>query len=177
MNDSTRISCEICRDLLPLVKDGVAGADSTDAVSRHLEACAECRGLAEQPLPAEMPQKKKTIRKAEIWLRGVYTVLMIFGIYFGLSLTDAQDTFNNSLIMPAVGILGYVLLRNRAFLAVPLLIFVTHLIVWAFSMFPYTTDFTFADMAMWSVIYSFFALLGTLAAAFLHFGFRKEDAR
>ena len=49
MND---ITCDVCRDLMPLVKDGIASADSRLAVERHLESCPSCRARFEKPLPA-----------------------------------------------------------------------------------------------------------------------------
>ena len=40
-----KISCGICRDLLPLVLDGVAAPESEAAVRAHLAACPECRAV------------------------------------------------------------------------------------------------------------------------------------
>ena len=46
------ISCEMCRDLIPLVEDGVASADSRAAVEHHLQTCPVCNG---QPLAEQIP--------------------------------------------------------------------------------------------------------------------------
>ena len=59
------ISCAVCRDLAPLVADGVASADSAALVRAHLAACPSCAAewpalaaetgappAAEPPLPA-----------------------------------------------------------------------------------------------------------------------------
>ena len=43
MNESIRIDCGICSDLLPLVEDGVACEQSREAVRRHMESCGACR--------------------------------------------------------------------------------------------------------------------------------------
>ena len=32
-----QITCEICKDLIPLVQDGVASGDSASAVERHIQ--------------------------------------------------------------------------------------------------------------------------------------------
>lgn len=45
------ISCDLCMDLMPLVRDGVAGADSRAAVEAHLESCGACRELFEAGVP------------------------------------------------------------------------------------------------------------------------------
>ena len=39
------ITCEMCMDLMPLVRDGVASEDSRLAVEDHLRSCPRCRDL------------------------------------------------------------------------------------------------------------------------------------
>ena len=41
----TEISCAVCRDLIPLVQDGVASPESEALVKAHLQTCPECRTL------------------------------------------------------------------------------------------------------------------------------------
>ena len=48
---ASEISCDICRDLLPLVQDGVASEDSRAAVEAHLRSCPACRALAGDAAP------------------------------------------------------------------------------------------------------------------------------
>lgn len=43
MNESVRIDCEICADLLPLVEDGVACGQSRRVVLEHAKSCEMCR--------------------------------------------------------------------------------------------------------------------------------------
>ena len=38
-----KISCDICMDLIPLVKDGIASEDSCDAVKKHISKCEKCK--------------------------------------------------------------------------------------------------------------------------------------
>ena len=40
-----KISCEICKDLIPLVKDGIASEDSVAAVEEHIKECENCKAL------------------------------------------------------------------------------------------------------------------------------------
>ena len=42
---SHNISCEICLDLMPLVKDEVASDDSKKAVYEHFENCSSCQEI------------------------------------------------------------------------------------------------------------------------------------
>ena len=63
-----KISCGICRDLLPLVLDGVAAPESEAAVRAHLAACPECRavwqaecGDAPSPAPDTLPDDARIL--------------------------------------------------------------------------------------------------------------------
>ncbi|MUT97691.1 MAG: hypothetical protein EP147_19310 [Subdoligranulum sp.] len=40
-----KIPCAVCRDLMPLVQDGVASPESEALVKAHLAACPACRAL------------------------------------------------------------------------------------------------------------------------------------
>ena len=54
----TEIPCAVCRDLIPLVQDGVASPESEALVKAHLQTCPECRTLWQagggQPLPQSL---------------------------------------------------------------------------------------------------------------------------
>lgn len=58
-----QITCEICKDLIPLVQDGVASGDSASAVERHIQSCPQCECVGgtdpppcgQQPDPGEGP--------------------------------------------------------------------------------------------------------------------------
>lgn len=55
----TKIPCAVCRDLIPLVQDGVASPESEALVKAHLQTCPECRTLWQagggQALPQSLP--------------------------------------------------------------------------------------------------------------------------
>ena len=42
-----KITCDICKDLMPLVKDGIASEDSRLAVMEHVNECETCKKLFE----------------------------------------------------------------------------------------------------------------------------------
>ena len=47
-----KIPCAVCRDLMPLVQDGVASPESEALVKAHLAACpATLASLARRPCP------------------------------------------------------------------------------------------------------------------------------
>ena len=59
------ISCAVCRDLAPLVADGVASADSAALVRAHLAACPSCAAAAARaPLPIASPSARRSPRAA-----------------------------------------------------------------------------------------------------------------
>ena len=53
-----KIPCAVCRDLMPLVQDGVASPESEALVKAHLAACPACRALqqgTDAPAVPELP--------------------------------------------------------------------------------------------------------------------------
>lgn len=53
-----KIPCAVCRDLMPLVQDGVASPESEALVQAHMAVCPACRALwqgADEPTTPEPP--------------------------------------------------------------------------------------------------------------------------
>lgn len=171
MNDN-KINCEICRDLIPLVRDGVASADSEDAVRSHADGCNECAMLLDGKLVPAVPpsESPRVLLHVKRHLAIVYTVLMMLGIFFGLSITASEDMFFNCLIMPIVGVFGYLMFRWKALFAVPVILFVSSLIISAFGLIR-EAQVDFVSMVLFSLIYSLFALSGIVISMLLHFAF------
>lgn len=169
----SEISCEMCMDLMPLVQDGIASKDSCEAVRQHIQGCADCRALfkGELPLPAD------DLRFLQVFKRKMQVfgaMVLMFGVLFGLSLTASAELFYNILIMPIVGALGYAVFRWRALHMVPLMLFIMHFVVNGLSVFRGGEKLDFLSLLLWTVLYCGFAVIGTLIAGLLHFGFRKE---
>lgn len=101
-------------------------------------------------------------------------MLMAFGIFFGLGLTGGSELFYNSLIMPVIGGLGYVLFRWKAAYRVPVLLLLAHGPMNVFRLAGEPERLDGYSLLMWTAIYSVFALTGVLIAGLLHFAFRKE---
>ena len=96
-----KISCGICRDLIPLAADGVAAPESEAAVRAHLARCPACRAVWEQtggdtlpPAPDDAKVLKKLRRRILTGL-AVFaaTVVLLFGLVqsglYGDPLSDA----------------------------------------------------------------------------------------
>lgn len=171
-----KISCDICMDLIPLVKDGIASEDSKKAVEEHIEACETCRKLyGEEPLElSRNVDLERELGKLKRRIQTFSTVLMMFGVFFGLSLTASEEMFYNSLVMPVIGALGYVIFRWKAVYLVPVLLLVMQCLFNFFGMARGMEYMLFMEILMWISIYTIFVELGVVIAGLLHFAFRKE---
>ena len=170
MND---ISCGICRDLIPLVKDGVAGEDSRVAVEAHVARCESCRTIYHAPaFTADSGSTFSSLwRKARMLL----AMIMMLGIFVGISFTNSQELFYNTLIMPIIGGLGYLVFRWKAVYRVPLLLLAVGLAALGLDLLRGLGQLDAPSLLLWTVIYSGFAMVGLLIAALLCFAFKKED--
>ena len=168
----TEISCEMCMDLMPLVHDGVASADSVEAVKRHIRSCPQCRGLFEGQLP-EPSGRELLLRRRQREAKTFCAMVLMFGIFYGLMLTAGSNLFLNIIIMPIIGGMGYYLFRWRALYIVPALLFVTHIFTNFMGLGSEVLELI--GLFMWTSIYCGVALVGFVIAALLHFAFKKED--
>lgn len=169
-----KISCDICMDLIPLVTDGVASDDSRKAVEEHIKECPECAAVFSGTVPA--PQKEDILlKKLRNRTRLGLALLLMFGIFFGINLTKGVDVFANSVIMPLLGILGYMVFRWSALYMMPVLLYIASAASFLVGLAggPGTADS--ASLISWAGIYSVFAAAGVLIAGLMHFAFRKEE--
>lgn len=175
MNEN-QITCDICRDLLPLVQDGVASADSEAAVQRHVKECGECGAVFQGKLVTAVPasESPRALLRVKRWLNGVYSALMLFGIYFGLSLTAGEDMFLNCLIMPIVGVFGYLAFRWKSVFMVPVILLVINVILNIIGYYGRVEELGFIETMGYTIIYLPFALAGIVIAMLLHFAFGKK---
>ena len=176
MNEN-KITCDVCRDLLPLVKDGVASADSEAAVRQHIGGCKECSMLFDGKLiPATEPSESpKALLRVKHRLTGIYAMLMLLGLYVGLSLTSGADMFYNCLIMPVAGVFGYMAFRRRAVYILPIVLIIVSAVTNALGFFNFDGMEVLDIMTLipWIIIYTLFALAGIIIAMLLHFAFGK----
>ncbi|MBP3579504.1 MAG: zf-HC2 domain-containing protein [Lachnospiraceae bacterium] len=171
------ISCDICKDLLPLVKDGIASEDSVRAVKEHLKECEICRDLYENEITEineETPDLEQELGKLKRHIQIFSAMLLMFGVFFGLSLTASEEMFYNSLIMPVIGALGYVIFQWKAVYQIPLLLLVMQSLINFLGLARGMEYMPFVAILMWVGIYTIFVEIGILVAGLLHFAFRKE---
>ena len=169
-----QITCDMCMDLMPLVHDGVASADSVNAVEHHIRTCESCRSLYEGRLP-EPDRNGKVMGQVRNKLRFFMTMVLIFGVLYGVSLTAGEGLFLNAVIMPVIGAVGYYLLREKVIYGVPLMILVTHFVTNTFGLIRGVEHLDALTLLMWCGLYALFAVAGSTAAWLLHFALGKED--
>ncbi len=168
------ISCDICMDLIPLVKDGIASEDSQRAVELHIKDCETCRALFGGEMPPVVNAEKVFV-KVKRQTQMLAVMLMMFGIFFGLSLTGGSDIFYNVLIMPVIGALGYCIFRWKALYGVPVLLLIINAVTNLLGMLRNVETLDLYSMFMWTFLYSIFVWLGVVIGGLLHFAFRRDE--
>lgn len=179
MEQPIKISCAVCQDLAPLVRDGVASADSEALVQMHLEQCETCRSLVSDTAAADaadvvMPDDANVIqrlrRRMSLWLLG----LIAGGLALGMALMLTPRSYLIILFFPLLcGVVCW--LDNFAWKLVPPLsalasIAVTLLYQSRYTEFPYAVISALRGCITPFVL----CLIGALAAKLLKFGFAKN---
>ena len=109
--ETAKIPCAVCRDLMPLVQDGVASPESEALVKAHLAACPACRALwqgapAVPELPA--PDDGKILQKLRRRYSTHLLLLAFVGIAAGVALGYTGSANWVILLLPLVwGVLTY----------------------------------------------------------------------
>ncbi|BCJ93826.1 hypothetical protein acsn021_13950 [Anaerocolumna cellulosilytica] len=169
------ISCDVCQDLIPLVKDQVASEDSITLVSEHVASCTMCQQLIDKhELSADIPINDKRVLSAihrKFYLGGL--ILLGAGTLFGIYLTNSMGIFYNFAVMPLMGALGYFTFR-RFWLFVPFVIGIVTFIWTAVPMLQNKLENVILACTFYAAIYAVLCLLGGVAALLLHFAFTKE---
>lgn len=170
------ISCDICKDLIPLVQDGVASGDAQDAVAAHAAHCAACSAVLEGGQPPAAPQidDRRVLRTIRHKLSLAALALVVLGAVLGIGLSDGQGLFYNILIMPAIGALSYVALRKRAYLTPLALLLLGYV---APLLWRVLRGEDYAGPHIWVLIYCVLCALGILIAALLHYAFGKDGGK
>lgn len=176
-----KISCDICLDLIPLVKDDISSEDTKDAVNEHIKKCDACKSLYEEIniQKVEMNDSRVLSKiRNRLYFAAIATIFL--GSILGLALTEGIGMFYNILIMPAIGAIGYFALSKKSYY-VPFTLFgfsyIWILIKYIFEGM-FSTDFYISALitpAYWALIYSGLSVLGIIIAFLLKIAFKKEE--
>ena len=170
-----KISCDICMDLMPLVQDGVASADSVLAVREHLADCPRCRAVYEQHPPVEMTNPRVNA-KVKTRLHSFFAVLVLIGVFFGISLLTQEGFFYMLLFLPVLGGCSYGVFQWKALWKMPILLGVLSLIAHGLSVIQ-GEEVYLLGIAFWLIVNALMTDIGTLIVGLLHFALRKEKER
>ena len=126
-----KIPCAVCRDLMPLVQDGVASPESEALVKAHLAACPACRALrqgADAPAVPELPAPDdgKILQKLRRRYSTHLLMLAFAGIAAGIALGYTGRSNWVILFLPLV---WSVLTYRDTGMGRPLLLFTLGLVV------------------------------------------------
>lgn len=173
---SQTISCRICEDLMPLVKDGIATDDSNIAVKNHIENCNKCRErYKDEKLIDVNFELENSFLKIKRKYRLILILTIIFSTLLGIGITATQNQFYNILLMPVIGIMGYIILRYKSLYIVPIFIVTIHIVYILLQIVMGRKVFyEFVPLIIYDLIYYFFVVLGIVIAGLLHFVFKKE---
>jgi hypothetical protein len=178
--------CKIISDLLPLYSENLVCEETAEFVKNHLSECESCKKefealqsgdylkeafKEESTKPVEdIKPFKKIMKKMNLQVHSISYLLIIFFIFFGFLSMDSGDVFYNSLIMPIVGVFGYIIFRFRAFYKLPILLLVINFFACIFKF----ADVEFIDIFFWTAIFTAFVFAGIIIAFLIHFALRKE---
>ncbi|MBQ2926976.1 MAG: zf-HC2 domain-containing protein [Oscillospiraceae bacterium] len=81
------ISCEMCLDLMPLAKDGVASPDSMATVQRHIAGCDSCREIYEEE---RIPQTdgERALSNAMRRVKKISAAVLVLFVLAGICLCE-----------------------------------------------------------------------------------------
>lgn len=103
-----RMDCGICRDLMPLVRDGVAEQSSREAVLAHLAGCERCRQMFEGEIPDREEERAlaQTVKRIKKGLQVTGWVLVLAGIVVCESVMQFGSVFFLVAVAALKGLLG-----------------------------------------------------------------------
>ena len=184
--ETAKIPCAVCRDLMPLVQDGVASPESEALVKAHLAACPACRALrqgADAPAVPELPAPDdgKILQKLRRRYSTHLLLLAFVGIAAGVALGYTGSANWVILFLPCV---WAVLTCRDTGMGKPLLLFTLGLAVLdaivkqlAFLESFSIGNFLF-DLASGCILYAALGGIGWLIGWLLHYArtAREEPA-
>lgn len=113
-----KISCDMCLDLIPLVRDGVAGPDSRAAVEAHIAKCESCRTLFEQGSPdCDSEQAlRKTINHVQRVCKAVLIGVVLMGILLCEMVMQGSSMIFVLLCWVVAALMRFALRRDKGWL-------------------------------------------------------------
>lgn len=177
-----KISCNIICDLIPLVKDRVASRESEDMVKDHIEDCEACREEFETFESIDLAdlslEDEKIIHSIKRNVFITQMTILILGAIIGVALTGSMGQFYNFIIMPIMGGISLIALKDRwymGFIGVFVLSYLGQIIY-----FMVTDEFSWEILygaMFYGIIYISLMALGMIIFILIRFAFGKGSDR
>ena len=176
------ISCDVCMDLMPLVKDHAASEESIRLVEEHIKQCKLCGSEYEDTgiIKNTDVNDKKIIREIKKNLILFLIGILLMGSVLGVALSYSFGMFYNFLLMPLLGGIGCLVLSKKTY-CVPVCIFILSYIWLLISGFSegvqdYNSLLLYILSPLYlSCIYTGLVILGIIITRLLQFAFKKEN--
>lgn len=175
------IACNIICDLIPLVKDHVASKESEEMVMDHIEDCQSCHKEFQRFESYEtMDSMDSTVEDKRILSsirRNIFIsqmTILTLGAIVGVAITGTMGQFYNFIIMPILGALSLIVLKDRwhlGFVAVFVLSYIGQIIY-----FLLESEFHWAMLygaSIYGFIYISLMALGIVIFKLLKFAFGR----
>ena len=104
-------------------------------------------------------------------IRLVPYTLIIFFSFLGFILTDGENLMYNSLIMPIVGIFGYLVFGLKSIYKIPILLLSVDVFLWLFRI----VDQDIYSVFSLALIYSIFVFVGVVIAFLMRYALKKGN--
>ena len=178
------LPCDICRDLLPLVRDGVASEASCRAVEEHVTHCEACRELWGEEAPPPPLHREQVLGRIRRRLYAWQGAMTAAGLILGMVLANTGQAGYNILLLPVLGAAVQWLSPRRA-RWLPLLVWglITAVTLWPNAHYllgrlaegDWYNFFAILGLSiLYGLLFGALCALGTLAAALFRYALRKE---
>lgn len=159
-----KISCEIIQDLIPLVNDGVASQESEQFVIQHCKECQECQSMLDRvPKMDEVKINKQWKKRIRLSMLGFVLLLSLMACTFSATMHQ----FQNFILIPIIGALGYHLLRKKVYY-IYLFIIISHLII------HYIVQSLGTGIVFYTIIYWILLSIGIIIYQCFEYAFRDS---
>ena len=175
------LPCDICRDLLPLVRDGVASEASRRAVEEHVAHCEACRELWDEEAPPPLLHREQVLGRIRRRLYAWQGAMTAAGLILGMVLANTGQAGYNILLLPVLGAAVQWLSPRRARWLPLLITAVTlcpnaHYLLGRLAEGDWYNFFAILGLSiLYGLLFGALCALGTLAAALFRYALRKED--
>ena len=126
------ISCDICRDIIPLVKDGIASDDSVSAVKKHIDNCENCRKKFGQEIEATTNiQENRLINSIKIIVI-IWTIIIIsMSVIVSTFITPSRRSMALQIVGLPILMLFCCILLGKKRIVLPASVIISRLAVFA----------------------------------------------